>query len=1128
MSQPLPCYEPENLEALAKSLAEDLEELSPSVAPHKNKYQRMWCVWWLHNNVHVWTNEMVNILLDAVSTPTTWVDVMDRLFPDHGITPNQTPFFRSALNALLANAARKKVARLPAHFRFDKGIKEEILGNSPFSLCYPKLALEVWVDTTEDSRKKYNLGPSSRFHNLDIKYTSLTAQTVTLSRYMICRGIESFEEMTVESFTDFRVEHLIFTPKTDLGWKQVCQHLEHMGLLPSGWVNECVALYTSRKSKTLALTAMSTGIVPTQRSGYISSTFGEFQSLKQGAQNIELGSTYKKGVKLLYGQVVNHDVVSFGEFKMSRKLQEYSPENITVTNDSLWQSTQLAWISLSDIEKGTAKWRINVLQYFNAYLFGYLPWFYKKNPQCFFEYPDTPSKFLSSVFVKPDPVLDQIYKREAEKQSKEVVYPMSLLSFLEGMTERALSGESSANQLRDSCRSLRQYFEATMAKYSGIEGLNLKHNPIPKLRNVGYKRSGKTKKDTFNIGYWVVFRLWMKELAKASLFCSSAAVSKKVSPETRSALKAEREKISKIKGFEHIGKITHSKDFKTFNIPTSIDIGGKELEMGEITLPDWMRNRTRKMVVGEYSSRVDIGNYQHLLTLSVSAYAGQRSSNGANLCADTFDADYTPTNAEDPAKNRVPLRVRTDKVKVEGLESTVQEDVMILLCHAKELRKNFTDKSFTEPKSYQNNNESAKGKFRPLLQGSTSHAAIHPNMDAYVFMFEEWLSKHGIDFETKMTITPTNLRVEQFEILKQYKLTDLTKVMLCQYEEWNELVPFTPLIPKTSLTPHSFRVQLATVINITTGDADAVKAFTGQSKGTIGYYTKATPEDAAALITVRDQMQQGDNVVSAEEAVVTEEMLTQMFDDINGNDNKELPFFAGSGDALRVLKESGGRGLAINFTHICPYDNKCPEEIIVEHGRMNCHECSHACITSHNKVAIGAAARKALDEAKEYSAMLMLSTNNSEKSQLEMKCNEQIRIASHWLTRHSFIRQNPDKFVIAGIDALDQYKYVPDDQLSNALMAQLKEVSGTPSLQSQHLKRMASMIATKLRTKVQRQKVPEISQNTQMMLEFDPVKYVVQNLNMLAQLKGTDPETLLVETLKQDADVPLMEELELV
>ncbi len=1128
MTQPLPCYTPENLGSLAKSLATDLEYLSPTYVPAKNKHQRMWCAWWLHNNVHVWTNEMMEILLDNICLDTTWVEVMDELFPNNDITDNQKHFFRSTLNALLANAARKKIAILPAHFRYGKRVKNEIFASSPISLFYPKLALEIWVDISDSSREKHKGVFTSRFDDLNIKYTSLTAQVTTLSRYMICRGIESFDEMTVESFTDFRVEHFLYTPSAELGWKQVCQHLERKGLLPKGWVQQCIELYAIRRPRAIATNAMSTGEVSSNRSGYISNALGEFESLKQGSQNFELGDIYKKGVKLLYAQNINTDIVSFGKFKISRNLSEYAPKNIDVSDDCLWKTTQMAWTDLTDIERNTAKTRINVLQYLNAYLFVYLPWFYERHPNCFFEYPDTPSKFLRSAFVKPDPVLDRIYLKKAKQQGKVVIYPMSLLSFIEGMTSRALSLNGSSNQLRDNCAALRRYFEATMARYGELEGIGLKQNPIPKLRNVGYKRSGKTKKDTFNIGYWVVFRMWLKELAKAAIFSSSAKIAKEASPERRLALEASRDKLSKVKGFEHINEITHSKDFDSYIIPTSIDIGGKELEIGEVKLPSWMRNRTRKMVVGENSTRVDIANYQHLLILNVSAYAGQRSSNGGHLCTDTFDADYIPTNVKDPATTHAPLRVRTDKVQVQGLESSIQEDVMMLLCHAKEIRKNYSDKNFLEPKPYQNNDKSSKGKFRPLLQGSATHSDIHPNMDAYVFMFEEWLKKHGIDFDTKMTLTPPNLQVEQFKLVKEHNLTELTKVMLCQYEDLDEPVAYSPLIPKTTLTPHSFRVQLVTVINITTGDADAVRAFTGQTRGTIGFYTKASPEDAAALAIIKDKMQPSGNVVSAEEAAVTEDMLIQMFDSIEEGNDKEFPFFAGSGDALRVLKVSGGRGLAINYTHICPYDNKCPEVVINEHGRMNCHECSHACITSHNKVAIGAAARKALDEAKEYSAMIMVSTNNAEKTQLEMKCNEQIRIASHWLTKHSYIRQNPDKYVIAGVSALEQYKYVPDDELSNGLMAQLKEVSGTPSLQSQHLKRMASMVATKLRTKVQRQKVPELSQSTQMMLEFDPVKYVVQNLSMLAQLKGTDPETLLVETMKQETDAPLLEELELV
>lgn len=1129
MTQAVPSYTPENLAAIAESLKADIEYFSPSNVPQRNKQQRLWCVWWLHTNVFEWTNEKVEILLNNVCEATTWTEVMDKLLPDNNIDETQKRFFRSTLCALLANAARKKVAVLPAHFRFSGGVKDEIFATNSISSCYPRLALEIMVDVPNTHRKKYEGMFTSRLDDLHISYKSLTSQVSTISRYMICRGVESFDEMTVESFTDFRIEHYLFTPNVDLSWKQVCQHLERKGVLSDGWVEQAVKRYSTLKPKSVASKATQTGELVTSRTGYLSNVFGDFQSLKQGTQNMELGEVYKKGVKLLYGQNIKSDVVSFGEFNISRKLVEYSPSNISVSSDSLWKTTQLAWTDLSDIERNTAKARTNHLQYLNAYLFGYLPWFYKRNPNCFFEYPDTPSKFLRSVFVKTDPVLDRLYLKEAKVRGKDVIYPMSLLSFIEGMTSGSLSKDkSSANQLRDTCAALRRYFEETIDRYGDLEGIDLKQNPIPQLRAVGYKPLGKTKKATFNVGYWIVFRMWLKELAKAAVFTSSVKIAESVSSERKKALFEAMESLSKLKGFEHINNITHSKDFTCYNIPSSIDIGGKELPIGDIKLPSWMTPRSRKMVVGKYSKRVDIGNYHSLLSLCVSAYAGQRSSNSAYLCADTFDADYAPTQTSDPSSTHVPLRVRTDKVKPQGLESCIQEDVMLLLLHAKEMRSNFTEDSFAEPMHYQSNEHSAKGSFRPLLQGTAKHTGIHPNMDGYIFMFEEWLGKHGINFDSKITLTPSNLTVEQFERLKEHNLTELTKVMLCQYVDIPEPVAYSPLIPKTSITPHSLRVQLATVINITTGDTDAVKAYTGQSKGTIGFYTKATPEDTIALTTIKDKVQSSSSVVTAEESLVTEEMLRQVFDDSTGIDSEiGLPFFAGSGDALKVLNESGGRGIAINYTHICPYDNKCPEEVIIEHGRMNCHECSHACITSHNKVAIGAAARKALEEAKEYTVMLMSSTNGAERSQLEMKCNEQIRIASHWLTKHSFIRQNPDKYVISGVDALSNYKYVSDEELSCDLMAQLNEVKGIPSLQSSHLRRVATMVGTKLRTKLQMQKIPELSTNSQATLNFDPVMFVVQNLNMLAQFKGTDPETLLVETMKRETDVPLLEELEL-
>ncbi|ROR69460.1 hypothetical protein EDB59_0088 [Vibrio crassostreae] len=1052
---------------------------------------------------------------------------MDALFPNNNINDGHRKFFRSTMLALLTNAARKKVANLPAHFRWDKDVANEIVGSSPLSHCYPKLPLEILCDSSEKRRESFKGYFSSRFHDIDIKYTSLTSNTSFIARYMLCRGIETFEEMTPESFADFRIESYLDRPTSDIPWKIVCDALERKGILPKGWVEQCSEVHNKLKPKAVELVAQSTGVVTSNRNGYLSNTFGEFCSMSKGAQNKELGSIYKNGVKLLYTPNKAEGVAAFGDFTLSRNLSDFSPQNIP--DSSYWKRAQTAWTDLTDIERGTAKSRTNSLQYLNAYIYGYLPWFYKKHPNCHFDYPDTPSKFFGSVFVKTDPVLDNLYLLEADKTGKEVFYPISLLSFIEGIisTSNSVSGKES-NTLRDTCASLRRFFETVMDRYGDIDGYKLKFNPIPKLKNVGYKRSGKTVKDTFNVGYWVVFRIFLKELAKAALFASAKEVAKSLPQSEAKNLIERRDELSTIKGFQHINEITYSKNFDKFTIPTSIDVNGKQLEIGEITLPDWSNRLSKKAVIGEKSTRVDIANYHQLLTLNVSAYAGQRSSNSANLCADTFDADYVPTNSEDPMTKQVPLRVRTDKVKVQGLESSIQEDVMMMLCYAKELRKHFSHKGFVEPIPYQDNELSVHGSFRPLLQGTSKHSGIHPNMSQFIFVYEQWLEKHGIEFESKITLTPSNLSVEQFDIVKQHNLNELTKVMLVHYEDLADPIPYSPLIPKTTLTPHSLRVQLVTVINITTGDKNAVRMFTGQTDGTIGFYTKATPKDEATLVTLKNQLNQSSDVVSVEESSVTEAMLLQMFDSIDEDGDEELPFFAGSGVALKALRESGGRGLAINYTHICPYDNKCPEEVVNEHGRMNCHECTHACITSHNKIAIAAAARKALDEIKEYSAMIISSTNNSEKRQLEMKYAEQLHIASNWLARHSYIQLNKDRFVIAGFDALKQYNYIPESDLSNGLLAKLREVSGVPSLQSQNLKRMASMVAAKISTKVQRQKLPELTPETQMMLEFDPIRYVVQNLSMLAQLKGSTPEELLTETLKLENDVPLMEELGLV
>ncbi|CAE6892174.1 hypothetical protein ACOMICROBIO_EPCKBFOG_00870 [Vibrio sp. B1FLJ16] len=93
MPQAFFSYAPKNLRALAVSLEDDLEALCPSTEPHKNKNQRMWCVWWLKNNVHEWSDELITAILDNVCHIEGWASNMDKMFFDNGINDIQKNFF---------------------------------------------------------------------------------------------------------------------------------------------------------------------------------------------------------------------------------------------------------------------------------------------------------------------------------------------------------------------------------------------------------------------------------------------------------------------------------------------------------------------------------------------------------------------------------------------------------------------------------------------------------------------------------------------------------------------------------------------------------------------------------------------------------------------------------------------------------------------------------------------------------------------------------------------------------------------------------------------------------------------------------------------------------------------------
>lgn len=1095
-----------NYKALSFSIREDLTHLvSVGGVPSRNNDSRLWLTHLLQSSNLDWGSEtFIDDAMEALETALFWRSFVRQILKE-SLTVAECGRLRFVFLALLAHAAKKKAIILPPSLRF-RGLEPEacLTERSPFTNFFPQLYLEMMAESTPAKYEGYKHVFEARLADCGINYKSRTTNVSFITKYLLSYGVSSFAEMTPESFASYLVEAKDLGDNASPPWKQVCGFLEDKGYLSSGWTQEVLCLFKLSNAvpahkrntkKQRVIDGVTYRPMDTEQRNFIRC---------EDVHNLMYVFAPEKRPSTV--EITDDFVIS----KMA--MAEYRPENLLT--DDIWKRTQLSFCDLSSIERGTRKGRLRALAKFNTYLFGYLPYFFERHPNCLFEYPDSPSKFVSSVFVKADYVLDGLYRDEAKAMGKVVVYPMPLTDFLAALCASSTNEEST---VRDDLALIRRYFQDIIAKYSTIDGVKLSANPIPDFQHVGRKASNKTKKELLDMRYWVLLRIFLKEVSKALLVSTAKILlspphRKKIGPCAADSLQSFLDKLYTKQGFEHLAS-AHMVNMSCIQVGSSLDIGGASTAIDQVVFPHWETGWMQTRKISEGHATIKIPAYQRWLILLVQAYAGQRSSNAAYLCADTFDADYRPTNSEDLAGTLVPLRIRTDKVKVGGFDSCIPEDCMLLLQLVKRIRDCISENEFVNPIFYQDNELSAQGSFRPLLQMNAKNSSIHHPMAPYLAMFEDWLRSHGQEFESQLSFASRGASVEDMDNHRRTGRVLSEPHYYIQYSDADELVPFTPIVIKTAVTPHSLRAQLVTFINLTTGDRDAVRLFTGQTDGVIDFYTKPSIEHAQALARVSAL-----NVVGVTDAQLSQDAVQEA---LGGNYDGDLPFFSGSSEGLKALRESGENELALNYTHICPYNNRCPDTIINSVGRMNCYACSVACVSEHHAVAISAVIRGGFEEIHEIRESIECSSSEAEKQVLRSRMNAEISKVSGWLVKLRFIQANQGQFVIDGIDSLTSYQAVKESEVANRLMARLKEVNGAPSLQSASLKQQAKVVAGRLMVKLSRRELPNFSSNSTTLAKIDPVKYVVQNLSMLADLQQTTPEQLLRDTMS-GMETPLL------
>ncbi|GLS83740.1 hypothetical protein [Paraferrimonas haliotis] len=894
-------------------------------------------------------------------------------------------------------------------------------------------------------------------------------------------------ELSPKHLSDFLADRRAAHPSTGLSWRPVIERLIVCGLLDKDFAKEVVTAPQKKLSR-----------ADNKKYHYL--VLRNNQAARLSGINDEDITVYEK--------IAPPKTFFIGEYSsVYGRRTEFSPASLN--ENSLWRSSQLDFVSVENCEKSTSKYRAQSLQLLNFYLFDYLPWFFE-NHDSVFEYPSTPSTFLPHVFVTKSVVMDNLIDGDDSKK----VYPCSFGLFLQKVIESNKTLKEPGNTVREALAVSRRYFDFIITRYAHVDGLDVSVNPLALSKKYLGKRRSKTAKATFPIIYWIQFRMFMKEYTKATLVKSARIILAElegergvdgVDDEAR-RLKRKLEEFLKLPGFEHLKNTNQlSLDASSpVNVNVNIALNDKfKFNIQDVEIPgDYPRVKT--ILLPGSLKKIDIPNYMNALIICVQSYAGQRSSNAGWIDTDNFDEHYAFTN-QGNGSGVVPLRIATDKVNPNGLESQIREEVMWMLQFARELRSCNQDPSYTNPIPYQSNPKSPKGYFKPLLQLTPQNKDIHTNMAMFLIPFEDMLCENKVEFDTMLMWTP-HRSSPQTHVVQRDKgeVSDDSEFKIFYPEsgsipDVNQAIPFTALRPKTLITPHSLRAQLAKVINLMTDDKELVRLYTGQTDTVIDYYTKPTSKDE---VEIKELASDADNVANILEGQINKEDLESSIEN-----RGYIPGFSMDPTALKMLHEKGGVGIALNYTHICPHDNSCPQEIVETIGRHNCYKCPRACMCTHHRVAIGVKIRQLADELSCIHQMLKDNLSDQEKLELHSRLEELYCQISHWKVRKDFIDANPEKFVV-GDNAVAEYGKIQMDSFAKDIWARMVEANGAPSLQSHKLKMMAAKVSMTLKANMNRNK-PLLGHSKLDEIDLNPVKNVVSQLNMLASLRNVPPEALL-------------------
>ena len=754
------------------------------------------------------------------------------------------------------------------------------------------------------------------------------------------------------------------------------------------------------------------------------------------------------------------DVITIGDFTISFKanMLEFNPNRLI--HDGYWKKTQLDYINTPS-ESGTKKIRNSRLAYLNSYLFDYLPKFFKSNPDCGLTYPSTPSEFLGFVYVKSSETLRSNHYNKNTK----IFYPVGLLDYIYAITdERSYAmGLTKTNSGRDAISTIQRYFDFVIAKFSGIPCCKLESNPISDFdknigKGYGYKHSIKEKID---LDYWILLRMYLIEVTNACLKNAEDVVFN--GKKNNESLKIDKT----IEWLEH-----------------------------KVHIDFFDASQLLKFNFSDWKNPVSIIEYQGLLTLTLLAWSGLRDSNVLWLDVGNFTQFCQEKYSDD---DFVELFVNTDKARTEGYTSAIPGHIMSLLERAAILRLQVNRAGFNEPIPYRGETNSKWPDIRPLLQRTVSNTSSFHKADfllVIVSEFEKCLFKHnkkmksqgeiGLDFGSCLYFQPLYANALNFKRIKPYLHAEQDYSATLIHIETGERYKFTPLKKSVAWTPHSLRKTFDSVCSVLADPRTVGLISTGQKPETVGYYTVNTPEETARIRAIHDAS--GLNKQFAPE-ILNEKSASKCkiasVNDLLINEEEYLKQHAlgtattnfgcysmssivvnGIKSPIEALVLASANEIAFNRTHICPFNNECPKEVLAAlMGEKCCAVCPYAIVSRDHAVAIGAELKRLGDIAADLTKTLKNSRSltSGEKDRLKQERMIVIKNISGWLVRHNFLSKNintNDYFTGKKNDML--VKHISSSISGKNIIDRLMETDGISTVTSPRLEREASKLNRKL------------------------------------------------------------------